>query len=182
MNKLVVAVLGAILLSGLVTAQNKKTVQDYWKTVANKKDVIASTVKIDLKNDYIAFSGSWEGSGEFAMWRKKNGADLIGETRTGCGPVCITSSLRFLEPRGSKFVDVTSKVLPKMTAAQDQGLVEVYNRKTGENYKRQDLNYYLKFPQKGTTITLRSGEFSGEDPVLANYKFNGSSFVFELAK
>jgi hypothetical protein len=182
MKKLSVVVLGAVLLSSLVAAQNKKTVQEYWKAVANKKDVIASTVKIDLKKDHIAFSGSWEGSGEFAVWRKKNGTDLIGETRTGCGPVCMTSNLRFLEPRGSKFVDVTVKVLPKITATQERQMLAVYNRKTGENYSLQDFNYYLKFPNKGTTITLRSGEFSGEDPVLANYKFNGSGFVFELLK
>jgi hypothetical protein len=182
MKKISVVIIGALLLSSLVSAQNKKTVQEYWKAAANKKDVIVSTLQIDLKNDYIAFSGTWEGSGEFAVWRKKNGTDLIGETRTGCGPACTTSSLRFLEPRGSTFFDVTSKVMPKITAAQDQQLVAVYNRKTGENYERQDLNYYLKFPKKGTTITVRSGEFSDEDTVLANYKFNGSSFVFELAK
>jgi hypothetical protein len=182
MKKTSIALLGVLVFSSLVSAQNKKTVQDYWKTAANKTGVIASTLEVDLKNDYIAYSGNWEGSGEFAVWRKKNGSDLVGETRTGCGPGCMTTNIRFLEPRGSKFIDVTSKVLPKITKIQEQQMLAVYNRKTGEKYTTEQMSYYFKFPRKGTSIALRSGEFSDQDTVLANYKFNGSSFVFELAK
>jgi hypothetical protein len=182
MKKIFTALLGAVLIATLVMAQSKKTVQEYWKTAANKKDVIASTIQIDLKNDYISYSGNWEGTGEFAVWRKKNGSDLIGETRTGCGPGCMTTDIKFLEPKSSKFVDVTNKVLPKLSAVQEQQILAVYNRKTGEKYTLEQLSYYFKFPRKGTSIALRSGEFSDEDTVLANFKFNGSSFVFELAK
>ncbi len=180
MKKLILGLL--LLLSSFATAQNKKTVQDYWKLVGNKKDVIASSLKIDLKNDYISYSGTFEGNGEFAVWRKKNGTDLIGQTRTGCGPACVTQSISFLEPQGTKFTDVTAKVLPKITKTQDQQMLKVYNQKTGEQYTAQQISYYYKFPQRGTSMTIRSGEGSDSDVVLANYKFNGSSFVFEIAK
>lgn len=166
---------GALLVSSLVAAQSKKTVADYWKTHANKADVLASSVKIDLKNDYISydFGGALEGSGEFAVWRRKNGTDLIGQTSRGCGPACTTISLNFMEANKT---DVTNKVLPRLTAAQEVQIQAFYKKKTGDTY---NTSFALKFPRVGTTITL---ENFVDDLVLGSYKFNGSSFVFEAAK
>jgi hypothetical protein len=166
-----------VLLSSLVAAQSKKTVSDYWKTHANKKDVLLETLKTDLKNDYIAYDGRWEGGGEFAVWRRKNGSDLIGQTNYGCGPACLTSSVVFLEANKT---DVTKKVLPSISASQEKQMTVLYNKKSGET--ASDISYYLKFPRNGTTIEVRSGEHGDDDMVLAQYKFNGSSFVFEMAK
>ncbi len=185
-----IMVLAVLLVSSLVAAQSKKTVLDYWKVVGNKINV--SEYAADLKNDYIAYSGGWEGGGEFAIWRRKNGIDLIGDSSYGCGPGCFISRVKFVEPRGTKFVDVTQKMLPGMvfpaadnpslSPALEQKILAVYNRKTGEKYTTEQMSYYLKFPRLGTTITIQSGEFSDSDVVLGYYKFNGTGFVFELAK
>lgn len=168
--------IGVLLISSLVAAQSKKTVADYWKSHATKKDVLLETLKTDLKGDYISYDGKWEGGGEFAVWRRKNGTDLIGQTNHGCGPACTTMSVTFWE--ASK-TDVTKKVLPAITAAQEKAMQALYKQKTSDSV---EASWYLKFPQKGTTILVRSGEYSDADVVLGSYTFNGSSFVFVLAK
>ncbi len=185
-----IMLVGVLLLSSLVLAQNKKTVLDYWKVIGN--DINVSDYAADLKNDYLSYSGGWEGGGEFAVWRRKNGTDLIGDSSYGCGPACFISRVKFVESKGKGFVDVTAKMLPGMVFPADDNpslrlelekkILAVYNRKTGEKASVEQMSYYLKFPRRGTTITIQSGEFSDSDVVLGYYKFNGTGFVFELAK
>jgi hypothetical protein len=169
--------IAVVLVSSLVAAQSKKTVTDYWKLFgyAANKDLI--NVVIDQKNDYISFEDrGTDGGGEFAVWRRKNGTDLIGYTVRGCGPECVTAELSFRE---SNKTDVTKKVLPTITAAQDKQMLTYYIKKTGD--KVDGISYYLAFPRVGTTIRVVKG-YMGDEVLLAQYKFNGSSFVFEMAK
>jgi hypothetical protein len=181
-----------VLVLSFVAAQGQKTVADYWKLLGDPYQTVTNH-STDLKNDYISYSGRWEGGGEFAVWRKKNGTDLIGDSSYGCGPACFISRISFREPKGTGFADVTKKMLPEMefpaadnpalTVALQKKLLPIYNRKTGENFKNiEQMSYYIKLPRVGTTITIRTGEFTDTDPILAYYKFNGSGFTFELAK
>jgi hypothetical protein len=183
MKKLILV--GLVLISSLVTAQTKRSLLEHWKNFP-KSIYDTSGRKIivqDVKNDYLEFNGGkngfWEGTGEFAIWRKKNGMDLIGMTTTGCGPGCITSDLIFAVWNGKTY-SKQNMVLPKLTNNQLGAMLGVYNQKRSEEKINQaELNWYLKFPQKGTSIEILEplGEF-----VLGYYKFNGTGFIFEVAK
>jgi hypothetical protein len=175
MKKLLLIVV--LLVSSLVSAQSKKTVTDYWKLFGHASDNNKYNVVIDQKNDYISFDlRDVEGSGQFAVWRRKNGTDLIGYTTRGCGPECATANLNFFE---SNKTDVTKKVMPAITAAQDKQMTALYIKKTKDQV--DGISTYLKFPRVGTTIQVVKG-YEGDEVLLAQYKFNGVSFVFEMAK
>lgn len=188
MNRIILMIFSSLLLVlvGLSLAQSKKTVLDYWKALSLEPE--QQTDVVDLKNDYIAFSAKTsEGGGELAVWRKKSGGDLIGLTTRGCGPVCVVGSLRFSEPKGGKFVDMTSKVLPgiiskdgdvKLNASIEKQLLVKYNSKSDEKISSaKELLYYFLLPRKGTTIQICYG--TGDCEIeLGRYVWRGSSFEF----
>ena len=173
-----------LLVSSFGLAQSKRGLLEHWKSLP-KSIYDTSERKIinqDTKNDYLEFNGGkngfWEGTGEFAIWRKKNGTDLIGITTTGCGPACITSELIFAIWNGKTYSRNT--VLPKPTSNQLGAMLSVYNKKRPEEKITLDQqSWYIKFPQKGTSIEILEplGEFA-----LGYYKFNGTGFVLEVAK
>jgi hypothetical protein len=177
--------LTVLLVSSFVFAQSKRGLLEHWKNFP-KSIYDTSGRKIivqDIKNDYLEFNGGkngfWEGTGEFAIWRKKNGTDLIGITTTGCGPACITSDLIFASWNGKTYTKQNT-VLPKLTSSQLGAMLSVYNQKRPEEkITLAEQSWYLKFPQQGTSIEILEplGEFA-----LGYYKFNGTGFTFEIAK
>jgi hypothetical protein len=179
-----------LLVSSLGFAQSRKTVQDYWNDLDLGQEFKIETV--DAKNDFIRFfHKTAEVSGEFAVWRKKNGGDLIGFTTRGCGPVCSVGWLRFSEPKGKTTIDVTTKVLPgvilnkyntRFNAKLEQEFLRAYNQKSSEKASSIDDLYYSVFlPQKGTTLRICYG--AGDCEIeLGRYLFNGSGFVFQAVK
>ncbi len=186
MKKIILGlVLIGLSISSLVAAQSKRSLLEHWKMLP-KSIYDTSGRKIitqDVKNDYLEFNGGkdgfWEGRGEFAVWRKKNGTDLIGITATGCGPACITTDLIFAIWNGKTYSKQTV-VVAKPNTKQLEAMLGVYNQKRSEEkWKQDELSWYLKFPQKGTTIEMLEplGEFA-----LGYYKFNGTVFTFEVAK
>ncbi|MFN3266520.1 MAG: hypothetical protein ACK41E_06725 [Deinococcales bacterium] len=150
----------------------QKTVLDYWKTHANKSGIAAASLKIDLKNGYIAYEHEINGGGEFAVWRTKNGTDLIGQTTYQCGPGCSSAMVRFW--RADK-TEITQNVLPRI-AAQQQAQMRAYYRKKSD--EQGEFEHYLKFPRVGTTISVRVGVYNDDDLVVGTYAFNGLEFVF----
>jgi hypothetical protein len=179
-----------LLVSGLTFAQSRKSVQDYWKDLDLGQEFKIETV--DAKNDFIRFfHKSDEVGGEFAIWRRKTGGDLIGFTTRACGPVCAVGWLRFSEPKGKTTTDVTTKVLPgvilnkyntRFSAKLEQEFLRAYNQKSSEKASSIDDLYYSVFlPQKGTTLRICYG--TGECEIeLGRYVFNGSGFVFQAVK
>src|SRR5690606_38265214 len=75
---------------------------------------------IDLKGGFVAVTGAFEGRHEFALWRMKNGYDLIGWYTTGCGPVCAYDC-KFYEREGEQGAEITETILPldEMNAHRD---------------------------------------------------------------
>lgn len=180
-----IILIGLILVSSLVAAQTKRGLLEHWKNFP-KSIYDTSGRKIitqDVKNDYLEFNGGkngfWEGTGEFAVWRKDNGTDLIGITATGCGPACITTDLIFAVWNGKTYTK-QNNIIPKFSSSQLSAMLAVYNKKRSEEkITSAEQGWYFKFPQKGTTIEVLEplGEFA-----LGLYKFNGTGFKFEVAK
>ena len=180
-----IMLVGLLLVSSLVVAQTKRGLLDHWQKMP-KSIYDTSNRKImvqDVKNDYLEFNGGkdgfWEGTGEFAVWRKKNGTDLIGITATGCGPACTTTDLIFAIWNGKTYTK-QNNTIPKFSSSQLGAMLGVYNKKRSEEkIALAEQGWYFKFPQTGTTVEVLEplGEFA-----LGYYKFNGSGFIFEVAK
>lgn len=180
-----IILIGLLLVSSFTSAQTKRGLLEHWQKMpssiydtSNRKIIVQ-----DVKNDYLEFNGGkdgfWEGTGEFAVWRKNNGTDLIGIATTGCGPACTTTDLIFALWNGKTYTK-QANTIPKFTASQLGAMLSVYNKKRSEEkITLEEQSWYFKFPQKGTTIQVLepTGEFA-----LGFYKFNGSGFTFEVAK
>ncbi len=178
-----------LILSLTIYAQANKDVLHYLKLATAKKgaelkakysipgDVIDFNKK-DLKNGYLSYSlKGLDGLNEFAIWNKKDGKVITGETHFDCGPACGLSEITFLEFTGDKFTDITSKVYPK------DKLEKLYKAKLAKIQAKGasgSETYWVKIPQKGTTIEIGiNAEPENSDSKLipvAELKWNGNSF------
>ncbi|WP_135227636.1 hypothetical protein [Deinococcus fonticola] len=165
--------LAAFLLGS--SAQARPTVLDYWMKVRAQFPGV-TFVNADLANDYLEFGGAWEGGGQMAVWRYQ-GRDLIGLMTTGCGPVCVTTVFKFLDPQQG-FRDVTRQVMPKL----DEAALLKANRVKVKDIGGEPGFYTFELPQHGTTIHIVSGY--DREAVLAKLVFDQKTgrFRFQVVK
>jgi hypothetical protein len=175
-------VLALLVFSSLCvsSAAPTRTVRDHWNALNMNAGRAIET--LDLKNDYIAYRINMaEGFGEFAVWRRRGAPELIGDAINTCGPECSLSNLRFLEPNGNVYVDVTTRTLAgivqgtRFSAAIERTLAARFAARSGE--RAQDYGYFVLLPRYGTTIRICNG-FGSCDLELGQLMFNGKGFTF----
>lgn len=125
----------------------------------------------DIKNGYIRIeSTDMEGWGEVALFKKKDGSYIIGQTETGCGPVC-GGGIDFWTYKAGKWAKVSQQVFP----FSDADIQKIFDaRKTEE----EDRAYYFELPRQGRTIVAKcDGCDSSGDGVIASFGWDGAKFV-----
>lgn len=171
------------VLSFSATAQNKKmqTVLDYFLAVPSEylgiakhsEDRAKVVEKKDLKNSYLKLGGLWEGWGDAALFKNSDGSKTFAIQTIGCGPACGTESLFFLQYKNGKWIDVTAKILPKVSENELFRVMKCINPQTEESV----ITYY-ELPQIGTTVKLIDDNATGnQNKILYEFSWNGAKFT-----
>lgn len=168
------------LTSGV--AETKKDVMYYFGLITkpqleNREDLIEIRKK-EIKNGYLEYTyKGTQGNNEFTIWVKKNGEVIAANASYGCGPVCVFDSIKFYEFKDGSPVDATSKYYP------EEKLRELYKKRLSRIQAKgspEDETYWLKIPQKGTTIeiSIRINQMSPKETFIpiADLKFKNDSF------
>ena len=151
----------------------------------SRSERAALIILVDNKNGFLEAKESADknfAGGQLAVFRKKDGDWLIGWRRSDFGDSAPVVEM-FIKKDGSKWVDVSSEVLPKISNAMiDKRFLEKAP-KTKDN-KRQltacaSQEYQWNLPRKGTTLTIEAVPrdcWSGPKLLLWKLKFNGKTF------
>ena len=99
-----------------------------------------SLIKIeDIKNGYLRLEDrGWEGWMEIALFKARDGSNIVAISQVGCGPGC-SGGVLFLEYKREKWINVTREIF-RAAPFSDNG--------------------YFKLPREGTTIQLLCGDAS----------------------
>lgn len=171
------AVLLVSLLSATFVFAQKEpwTIRDYLKNLPEQyktysgdypKPPPADAIVLDEENGYVAVLNVQSGVSstnpypifEMALFKRSNGEQIIVVSNTISDSVCLTHETFFLQKRGDSWLDVRSRVLPKLAAQMfftEARLAEKFqatNKKVGNSEK---LDLYFAPPRKGTQISVK---------------------------
>ncbi len=139
----------------------------------------------DRKNGYLTVKGNDDtdifGGGQMAVFETKSGTFLFGWHVESNGDG--TEKIQMFKKAGAAWSDVTSEVLPKITAQ----MVDLKMQKKVPAFKKSGKKltdcasgtYAYKLPRHGTTVEVyvSSDCYTGPKVVLWNLKFDGEQFT-----
>ena len=185
-------ILLTIAFSANAFAQQPKTVTDYFlafpadkyatdiegKKIKGKAALTKfrkSLIKIeDVKNGYLKLEGTWKGWAEIAIFKKKDGSYIIGQTESGCSPAC-EGNIKFYTYKAGKWTDITEQVFPTLTEAF---IKNVFIRRK-INMEDNGLSSYFLLPREGTTVKMAFNmckEDGDEHFTLLEFGWTGAKF------
>lgn len=131
------------------------------------------TVEIkDLENGYLRLTATdLEGYGEAALFKNADGTKTFGIQTLGCGPVCETDSIYFLQYKNGRWLDVTREVLPKISEAELERVLKCYKPDAEDG-----VADFYQLPRYGTTVKLFDNHDS-EERLLYEFKWDGRKFT-----
>jgi hypothetical protein len=175
----------AINFAATAPGQNKKngakadaprTVTDFYlKLPAKYLQILAaipnrrSLIKTeDVQNGYLKLgSNEWEGWGEVALFKRRDGSRVVALTEYDCGPEC-DGNLTFLDYRNGKWKEV--ELLPRYSVGD---LRSGFHGATARQPDDDEMNEQsFELPRKGREITLKLGGV----PVMG-FLWNGEQFA-----
>lgn len=128
-----------------------------------------SLIKIeDTANGYLRLeSNQWEGWGEAALFRRKNGTYILAMTQYECSPVC-DGQMTFLDYKNGQWQELDA--LPRYTVGD---LQTAFHGATGRQPSEDEFSEQVfELPRRGKEITLKIGGV----PVMG-FLWDGEDFV-----
>lgn len=135
----------------------------------------------DAANGYLRLKPSAEQNEreytEIALFKKTIGSYVVAVNSLGCAENCL-STVRFLERRADRWIDVGSRVY---TIAPDADLARYRLKKTAAHRDYTDGNVFwtqTELPRQGRTMRVKYlGEGVGKEFELFSVTWNGERFV-----
>ncbi len=124
------------------------------KSISNEEGIFWYYQKLDVAGGFASLTGALEGWKEFALWRKDDGQDLIGEMTVGCGPAC-DYDFKFYSGIGKEIEEVPLKSLVPVAEFEKtkskiwDNILEKYPTDYPE-----DCQFRFIFPEKGTDMQV----------------------------
>ncbi len=171
----------ALLLSSALAGSN---LRNQFERAIRTSALVDSDLKITLadeKNGYLKIIGSFNGWGEFKIWKRSSATDMLGLNTVTCRSGCASAGISFFATRNDHLVDITKNVIATLPAAK---LLEVYRAKLPESsmVDPNDLRLILELPRTGSSILVFGENEAGANPKLGVLKFDGARFKLELMK
>ncbi len=139
----------------------------------------------DRKNGYLTVKGTDDtdifGGGQLVLFKTKSGSFLLGWHVDSNGDG--TENIQMFRKSGETWTDVTSEVLPKITAQMvDEKMQQKVPAFKKAGKKLTDCasgTYAYKLPRQGTTVEVHvaSDCYAGPKLVLWHLKFGGEQFT-----
>ena len=143
---------------------------------SDKKAMVDET---DIGNGWLRFSGkgeyTWEGWGEFVIFKKPDKSYMIAIAVAECGPACV-QHIRFLDFDNGRWIDITDKVFTPLSAAE---LSSRYRSKAGADEFTDEPPVLYVLPRYGTSLrVITQSSITGKpETELATYKYSNGVFV-----
>jgi hypothetical protein len=181
MKSFVAMSLTTLILSSALAGSNLRTQFDMAIRTSALYDSDLKITLADEKNAYIRFSGSFKGWGEFKIFDRPKATDMLALNTVTCRPGCASTGLNFFATRSDYLVDITKNVVASLPASK---LLEVFRAKVPDSKisDPENLRVIFELPQSGSSIAVFGENEAGANPGLGELKFDGSKFVFRLAK
>jgi hypothetical protein len=133
----------------------------------------------NIKDGYVKVTGAYEGWSELAVWRMKDGNDLVGQMSAGCGPVCDYSNLFQVYNKENLINDnAESEVLPMDEISTHKEKMYKMILDTYPNLEYPD-DVQLRFNIPSSTTSMRVDIIVGSEEVelpLLNLSWDKEKF------